>query len=389
MSECSERTVSTGRPAPAGAERQRGVGMSCVRLGVLVVVLGLAACSPAPAEPDRIADFLARTLPDGPGGTVIAARGDRVVYCAGFGMADRAAGTAATCDTVYDVMSITKQFTAAAVLKLEMLGKLRVTDTINTYVGPVPVDKQGITLHHLLTHTAGLVETLGDDYDVLSREELLTKALASPLISVPGKEFHYSNPGYSVLAAIIEKVSGESYEQFLSKNLFTPAGMTSTGYVLPRWENDDVALEYDAEGESQGRPYEHPWAEDGPHWNLRGNGGILSTASDMFRWHRALTGDTVLSANAREKLFTSYIRVPGMDESYAYGWGIHNTDQGPIAWHDGGNSWSFANYARSLQDSAPVMAFWVSNQAYREPGWNLEELEPDLILGILDRARSS
>jgi CubicO group peptidase (beta-lactamase class C family) len=366
--------------------------MRRIRVGVLLVVLGMAACSSAPLEPSRepIADFLARTLPEGPGGTVIAARGEQIVHCEGFGMADREARIAATCDTVYDMGSVTKQFTAAAILKLEMLGKLRVTDPINNYVGPVPADKRGITLHHLLTHTAGLVEGLGDDYDVLSREDMLAEALASKPLSAPGEEFSYSNVGYSVLAAIVEKVSGLGYEQFLARHLFGPAGMTSTGNVLPRWERNQVAVEYDAEGKSQGRPFDHPWAADGPHWNLRGNGGILSTARDMFRWHLALTGDAVLSASAREKLFTP-VQVPGSDESYAYGWSITDRGDERIAWHDGGNDWSLAVYARSLSDPPDnaVMAFWVSNQAYREPGWNLEDLEPGLTLGILERVRSA
>jgi CubicO group peptidase (beta-lactamase class C family) len=347
------------------------------RVGTLLVVLGMTACSP---PPESVADYLARTLPEGSGGTVIAARGDRVVHCEGFGMADKEERIAATCDTVYDVMSITKQFTAAAVLKLEMTGSLRVTDPISAFLGPVPADKRGITVHHLLTHTSGMVEGLGDDYDVLSREAMLTGALASPPLSPPGKEFHYSNTGYSVLAAIIEKVSGLGYEQFLATHLFTPAGMTHTGYVLPRWKRDQVAVEYDTEGESQGRPYEHPWAADGPHWNLRGNGGMLSTARDMFRWHRALTDDAILSADARKKLFTPHVRIPELDESYAYGWAI--TDTG-TAWHNGGNSWSLANFARSLRDG--TMTFWVSNHAYQEPGWNFEDLERDLTRGILER----
>jgi CubicO group peptidase (beta-lactamase class C family) len=116
--------------------------MPRLHVGVLLtVVLGMAACSPAPPAPpgEPISEFLARTLPDGPGGTVIAARGDRIVHCAGFGMADREARSAATCDTVYDVGSVSKQFTAAAVLKLEMMGELRVTDPISTHLGPVPI----------------------------------------------------------------------------------------------------------------------------------------------------------------------------------------------------------------------------------------------------------
>ncbi|MFI6708537.1 serine hydrolase domain-containing protein [Nonomuraea sp. NPDC050478] len=265
----------------------------------------LLARQPVPAEHGGgggvgrdVAGFLARTLPDGSGGTVITAHGDRITYCEGFGLADRAARIAATCDTVYDVMSITKQFTAAAILKLEAMGELRVTDPISAHLGPLPGGERGITLHHLLTHTAGLPEALGDDHDPVSRDGLLVGA---PAAEPAGAEFRYSNTGYSVLAAIVERVSGLSYEGFLAEHLFGPAGMTATGYVLPRWDRHRVAVEYDARGSDRGRPYEHPWADDGPHWNLRGNGGMLSTARDLFRWHRALTGDAVLPAASQEE----------------------------------------------------------------------------------------
>ena len=137
----------------------------------------------------------------------------------GFGLADRDAKVAAGCDTVYDTMSMTKQFTAAAILKLEMMGKLRVSDPISKFVGPVPDDKRAITLHHLLTHTAGLTEGLGGDYEALSQREMLDGALESELRSAPGTEYSYSNLGYSMLAAIIEQVSGRSYEEFLAESL--------------------------------------------------------------------------------------------------------------------------------------------------------------------------
>ncbi|GAA0609985.1 beta-lactamase family protein [Kribbella sandramycini] len=340
----------------------------------VIVALGVTACS-AP-RPNPVAAYLARTVPAGPGGTVIAARGDQLVHCAGFGFADRERRIPATCDTVYDVMSITKQFTAAAVLELETMGKLRITDPIAVHLGPVPADKRAITIHHLLTHTSGLVEGLGDDYDVLSREQLIKQALASKLTQ--GPDFQYSNLGYGLLAAIIEKVSGLGYEEFLAKHLFEPAGMTDTGYLLPRWPTDRVAVEYDAAGRSQGRPMDHPWADDGPHWNLRGSGGLLSTARDLFRWHRALLDDTVLPASTRTKLFT-----PHTAESYAYGWNVRTAPDGDrLAWHDGGNDWSLANYARSLTDQ--TMSFWVTNQV-TGPTWNFEALEPDLTLGVLDR----
>ena len=89
------------------------------------------------------------------------------------------------------------------------------------------------------------------------------------------------------------------YEEFLAEHLFEPAGHAQTGYVLPDWDRSQVAVEYDSRSRPQGRPFEHPWAEDGPYWNLRGNGGMLSTARDMFRWHVALDGEDVLDRAAK------------------------------------------------------------------------------------------
>ena len=139
-------------------------------------------------------------------------RGDELIACRGWGESDRAAGVAAGCETVYDVMSMTKQFTAAAVLALQMDGHLTVSEPITTYVDDVPADKQDITIHQLLTHTAGFVEILGDDYEAWSRTDLVSAALASELESAPGTEYLFSNVVYSLLAVIIEQASGVGYE---------------------------------------------------------------------------------------------------------------------------------------------------------------------------------
>ncbi|MFI0367871.1 serine hydrolase domain-containing protein [Actinomadura sp. 1N219] len=338
-----------------------------------------------------IQSFLEGALPKGPGGTVAAAHDGRLVHCGGFGFADRERKIPARCDTVYDVMSITKQFTAAAIMKLEMAGKLQVTDRLSRFLGPVPADKRKITLHHLLTHTAGLddEEIGGGDYDPVSRDGMLSAALKSNLQSAPGAEFHYSNVGYSVLAAIVEKVSGVGYERFLREHLFAPSGMTQTGYVLPRWERDQVAVEYDEHGKSQGRPYDHPWAADGPYWYLRGNGGLLSTPRDMFRWHRALEGNKVLSGRAKRKMFKPHVLVGvrnGDKFYYGYGWGVVQTNDGRrVLEHDGGNDWSFGEFARFPDHR--VMVFWITNHAYRDGKWNLEEQNTELTLGIEKHAR--
>ncbi|GAA2588757.1 serine hydrolase domain-containing protein [Actinomadura fulvescens] len=329
-------------------------------------------------------------MPKGPGGTVVAAHDGRLVHCKGFGLADREKKVPARCDTAYDIMSITKQFTAAAIMKLELMGRLRVSDPISRYLGPVPAGKREITLHSLLTHTAGLDDDAigGDDYEPVSRDGMLGIVLKSRLQSVPGAAFHYSNAGYSVLAAIVEKVSGVGYERFLARHLFAPAGMTRTGYVLPKWDRDQIAVEYDEDGRRKGRPNEHPWAADGPHWFLRGNGGVISTPRDMFRWHRALEGDRILSRQAKRRMFKPHVAVGvrnGFTFFYGYGWGITLAGGRRIIEHDGGNDWSFGEFARFPDRRA--MVFWISNHAHRKGVWDLPEQNAELTLGIEARAR--
>jgi CubicO group peptidase (beta-lactamase class C family) len=333
----------------------------------------------------KVARFLDDTLPGGASGTLVAARDGEMVHCAGFGMADREARVAAGCDTVYDVMSMTKQFTAAAILKLEMMGELDVSDPIAKHIGPVPADKRGITLHQLLTHTSGLVDLLGGDYERQTRGDMLAAALESKLRARPGAEYAYSNVGYSVLAAIVEKVSGVGYEEFVAEHLFAPAGMTRTGYALPDWEPEQVAVEYGPDGKPRGTPLDHPWAPDGPYWNLRGNGGLLSTARDMFRWHVALDGNQVLDQHAKRKLFKPHVlEEPGGDSYYGYGWVILRGDEGRVAWHNGGNGSSYGELTRVLDEGA--MVFWITNQyKSKAGGWDLYRLGPKLTQGVADR----
>jgi CubicO group peptidase (beta-lactamase class C family) len=333
-----------------------------------------------------IARFLHHTLPKAASGTLVAARDGKLLHCQGFGLADRERRLAAGCDTVYDTMSMTKQFTAAAILKLEMMGRLRVSDPIADHIGLVPQGKREITVHHLLTHTSGLIDALGGDYEPVSRAVMLARALDSRLRSRPGEEYHYSNAGYSVLAAIVEQVSGMGYEEFLAEHLFAPSGMTQTGYVIPNWRPGRVAVEYDARRRPHGRPFQHRWAADGPYWNLRGNGGLLSTARDMFRWHVALRRGRVLSRSARRKLFKAHVREePGGSSYYGYGWVMSESDRlGRVGWHNGGNRWSYGELTRLLD--AGVMVFWVTNQ-YRDErdGWSFHRLGEKLTRGVVNR----
>ncbi|MGP3971167.1 serine hydrolase domain-containing protein [Streptomyces sp. 6N223] len=342
----------------------------------------------------RIERYLDAHWPQGAGGTVVAAREGEAepAACEGRGLADREAGIAAACDTVYDIGSVTKSFTAAAIVRLEMTGRLDYADPLAAHLPPaadVPDDKRGITLHHLLTHTSGLPEGLGDDYDPLTRDAMVAAAMDAELRSEPGAAFRYSNTGYSLLAAVVETASGMGYEEYLVEELFTPAGMADTGYTLPEWEEERVAVEYDRRGRPQGRPYEHPWAEDGPYWNLRGNGGLLTTARDMHRWYRALAGEEILDRRAKELMFTPHVPEPGGEGkvSYGYGWDVFAPgalpgDVGTVLTHNGGNDWSYARNA--FFPDLGVMVFWVSNHAYRDGRWNIDEHDRALTLGLAE-----
>ncbi len=269
----------------------------------------------------KIDEYMTRHAKSGFSGVVFAARGGEIIISKGYGLANDAEQIPFATDTVFDIGSVTKQFTGAAIVKLDSQGKLRVTDTIDKYFDDVPDDKRAITLHHLLTHSSGLRDAFGDDYEPVSRDEIVKRAMESKLLWAPGTQYRYSNAGYSLLAAIVELVTGDNYERYLHDELFVPAGMLHTGYQIPQWNPDQLAHGYLEDGEDSGTPIDHPWADDGPYWNLRGNGGILSTAEDMFRWHQALNGNGVLSEEAKAKYFTPYVQEgPRTKTYYGYGW---------------------------------------------------------------------
>lgn len=333
-----------------------------MRMGFAVsVVLALATLAPANTAPTAVSGELGArldrwlTASEYRGGALVAKDG-KVVLRKGYGEADRDAGIPYGPATVFTVGSIAKQFTAAAILKLESRGKLSVDDPISKYFAEVPEDKRGITLHHLLTHTAGLDSDFAGDFDPVGRDEYVKRILASTLRAKPGEEYRYANSGYSLLGAIVEIVSGSPYEAYLRENLFLPAGMKETGYRLPKWEAGREAVGY-REGKRWGRLSERPWAEDGPYWALRANGGILSTLDDLHRWHVALEGDAVLPAASRKKIFTPHVAEgPGGESHYGYGWAISKSAWGSREiGHNGGNGIFSADFRRFPDDGLVVI----------------------------------
>ena len=246
-------------------------------------------------------------------------------------------------------------------------------DRISRFFPSVPQDKAGITLHHLLTHSAGLEAEHGpSDYEPVGREEKIKRILTAPLKWPPGQRYFYSNSGFSMLGAIIEIVTGQSYERYLREQLFLPAGMTKTGYLLPRFQPEQLAQGYEG-GRRWGTILERPMAPDGPYWNLRANGAIHSTCGDMYKWRLALEGNAVLSEEARQKFQHPHIpEGPGADSFYGYGWAIFNSPRGRLIAHNGGNGIFSADFRRYTE--AGLVLFVAANLSE----WKAFQVSPPL-----------
>ena len=310
----------------------------------------------------RVAAFMQQVADAGYTGGVIVARGDDVLLREAYGERVPGTGDLIRADTVSTIGSITKQFTAAAIMLLEQQGALSVTDRLGVHFDDVPADKASITIHQLLSHQAGLPPAIGPDNDRVDRDAWLQRAFAAELFYSPGDGYEYSNVGYSVAAAIIEQVSGVDYESFLSTRFFEPLGMEDTGYRLPAYAAERLAHGQKDDGNDWGSVYENFIVDGGPGWNLLGNGGLHSTLDDMLRWHRALQAGTVLTGETVARLYGKYAEEPG-GTWYGYGWSIEDTPWGAtLIAHNGGNPYFFADFLRFPEDDIAIYLWTTSRE---------------------------
>lgn len=223
--------------------------------------------------------------------------GDRNVTRA-YGALDCAGTMPARADALFDGGSLTKLFTAAAILKLIEQHRLGFDDRLGVLFRDVPADKADITVAQLLTHRSGIPNFIGDDgaplparnwsidgydYAPRSRSEMLRLAWAAPLDFPPGTQEAYSNSGFNILAAVIEQASGQSYETYVRDAVLSPLGMASTGYVLLDRQRRPIA-EQCRDGRAAGDPLTRGVWRDGVSWNLLGAGGMMTSLDDLGRW---------------------------------------------------------------------------------------------------------
>ncbi|WP_299162993.1 serine hydrolase [uncultured Tenacibaculum sp.] len=276
----------------------------------------------------KIDNYLTAGTKNGFSGAITVVRNGVTIINKGYGIANKETNTGINSNTIFDIGSNTKQFTATAILKLAELDKLKLTDSLNTFFKDLSVDKQSITVHQLLTHSAGFVDALGRDFTQISQKDFFDKVFSSTLLSKPGEKYSYSNVGYSILGRIIELTSGLPYETFLNKHLFIPAGMRQTGYLLPKWNVKEISNSYNRGIIKSESPIFHYKKDKGVNWHLKANGGINSTQNDMLLWFKALKTNKILSEESFKKLITPYIHYSRgkYKYAYAYGWGVRILD---------------------------------------------------------------
>lgn len=327
-------------------------------------------------EPRPTIDTLLRThAAQGWSGAVLLARAGEPVFVGGYGFADFDAGIANDGDTLFEVASLTKSFTAVAVQRLAQQEKLDLDDALLVHVPGVPEHSRAITLRHLLAHTSGIprVNARGTGEDLT---RAMVDYLAEGPLRDPGARFEYWNGGYALLAGVIERVSGKGYTEFLEAELFAPASMTASGFT----GDTDLARERIALGTS--REGRHRRADEHPYgaydFRYRGMGGLVTSVRELFAFDRALAAGLLLDSTHTEELFTP------VRDGYGLGWYVGRAlDGGPRQSHGGsvrGFTCEFRRYPKV--DGCVVV---LSNQDTLSPAEVADGLEGLL----LDRARAS
>ncbi len=302
---------------------------------LLLAVLSQASCQDGEKHYEQLMKEMFAM--DGPGGVALIAKEGEALYRKGFGMANLELGVEMKPEHVFRIGSITKQFTACAIMKLAEEGKLDLQDDINKYIKDYPTHGHTITIEHLLTHSSGIKSYTGmEEWTSELRKKDFTPAELvdffknQPMDFAPGEEFRYNNSAYFLLGYIIEIVSGKSYANYMEETFFKPLGMNdsyygSTSRIIPM-RADGYARDGDGFKNADFLSMTQPYSA----------GSLLSTVDDLFTWYRAVMNKEVISGSSLEQATTSYVLNNGKPTGYGYGWFLGNIQGSPSIYHGGG-----------------------------------------------------
>ncbi len=257
----------------------------------------------------RIDEFLTSLAPQTFNGAVVVEKGGELILGNGYGYARYDQHLPFTTATLSSTGQLVQQFTAAAVIKLEKQGFLKLQDSLGRFLPDLPAAKRGIRIEQLLLHTSGLPQELPSGKTISKKKDFLEAIASVALISAPGENYLFSEAGYRLLAAVVEAASGQPYEVFVQQALLQPAGMNNTGYVLPEFK--DVVAAKEKRGDKSVKDLAEQYRKaDGELWNISGSSGMLSTLEDIFRWERMLQKDNLLPPVHMDKVSSYFADLP-------------------------------------------------------------------------------
>ncbi len=257
-------------------------------------------------------------------GAILVSDGSNIILNKAFGMADYDNNIENTTQTVFEIASLTKQFTATAILMLQEKNLLSVQDPLSKYIPDYP-DGDKIKIYNLLNHSSGIhdyvdsAESIESEKDSFTLEELIELFKNEPLDFEPGTEFGYSNSNYILLGYIIEKVSQKKYEDYIEENILKPLNLTNTGFLSNKDTIKNKAIGYSTI-DAKNNEYEKATDEEGPI--IASAGEICSTTEDLYKWEQALFAEKIINRTSLNEMFT-----PGIT-SYGYGWSIDESVEG-------------------------------------------------------------
>lgn len=322
---------------------------------LLTLVLAPAVFSQAPAEAIDAYVKAEMTRQRIPGVALAVVRDGKVTKIAGYGVADREGNVPVAPNTAFKIGSVSKQFIATGIMLLAQEGKLKVDDPVRTFLPDAPETWGGITLRHLLSHTAGLIRE-GPAFEPFTPKpdiDVVRSGYAPALQSKPGDKYSYSNLGYFTLAEIITRVSGKPWSQYIGENVFAPSGMTASRPTTT------AAFPNRAKGYTDNDRLTP--AADWPA--VRPSGAFFSTVEDLARWEAVLLTDAVLREATRKQMWTDVRLNDGSPAGYGFGWSV-GTVAGRSAVHHGGSLPGFrAFYLRFVDERLAVIVLGNSDDA--------------------------
>ncbi len=295
----------------------------------------------SPNDPElasRVDELVHEALaqPGAVGFSVAVARGEQVLLAKGYGLAEVEHGVPAGPETLFRIGSITKQFTAAAILRLVEQGKLSLDDDLCKFLPDYPTQGHVVTIRHLLNHTSGISIYTVPDFMInrtsreLTHEQVLAEFKDDPFDFAPGEKWSYNNSGYYLLGMVIEKVSGQAYGQFVQQEFFTPLSLARTRYDSTPEVIKNRAQGYSLEGETLVNDAAFAMSIPG------GAGGLVSTAGDLVRWQIALAGGQVVSTASFQQMSTPTTLSDGKPVDYGFGLQLKEYRDQKYIGHGGG-----------------------------------------------------